>query len=258
MTTTACRDDILSRLDLCDEEAYQQLLHRLQNPECAQIVGFLNQHGYNLIEQQPVFRHCFMEMDYLLRDGAGIKLACKLNGLDPGLNLNGTDFIPQVVSHLKAHAALPLQYFVFGTQEPWLGTGAQALLGTSEVLTLNGFQDEDAYLSFFEQHYRPGHLALVVLAMGMPKQETVAVRLKHAFNSTPAVIICGGAIVDFAAGRVERAPQWARQFGLEWAYRLYREPRRLFKRYILGIPLFLLYILRNRNKDTPRAPATRP
>jgi hypothetical protein len=257
MTTTARRDAILSRLDLCDEAAYQQLLHRLQNPERAQIVGFLNQHGYNLIEQQPGFRHYFLEMDYLLRDGAGIKLACKLNGLDPGLNLNGTDCIPRVVSHLKAHATLPLQYFVFGTQEPWLGAGAQALLGVSEVQTLDGFQDEEAYLRFFEQHYQPGHLALVVLAMGMPKQEAVAVRLKHAL-STPAVIICGGAIIDFAAGRVERAPQWVRRFGLEWAYRLYREPRRLFKRYVLGIPLFFLYILRNRNKETPRASASRP
>ena len=257
MTTTACRDVILSRLDLCDEEAYQQLLHRLQNPERPEIVGFLNQHGYNLIEQQPAFRHSFLEMDYVLRDGAGIKLACKLNGLDPGLNLNGTDFIPQVVDHLQANAALPLQYFVFGTQEPWLSTGARALLGHDDVHTLDGFEDEDAYLQFFAQHSRPGHLALVVLAMGMPKQEAVAACLKRAL-CTPTVIICGGAIIDFAAGRVERAPQWARQSGLEWAYRLYREPRRLFKRYIVGIPLFLLYVLRNRNKERPQTTATRP
>jgi exopolysaccharide biosynthesis WecB/TagA/CpsF family protein len=53
------------------------------------------------------------------------------------------------------------------------------------------------------------------------------------------VIVCGGAILDFLGGGATRAPAWMRRLGIEWLYRLAREPRRLFKRYVLGNPLFL-------------------
>jgi N-acetylglucosaminyldiphosphoundecaprenol N-acetyl-beta-D-mannosaminyltransferase len=58
--------------------------------------------------------------------------------------------------------------------------------------------------------------------------------LKH-----PCVIVCGGAIVDFIGGKVSRAPNLVRTLGMEWLYRLYLEPKRLFKRYVVGNPLFL-------------------
>lgn len=55
----------------------------------------------------------------------------------------------------------------------------------------------------------------------------------------PCLIVCGGAILDFLGGKVTRAPRWMRRAGLEWAYRLAREPRRLWQRYLRGNPLFL-------------------
>jgi N-acetylglucosaminyldiphosphoundecaprenol N-acetyl-beta-D-mannosaminyltransferase len=82
--------------------------------------------------------------------------------------------------------------------------------------------------------------------MGMPKQERLARRLRLELPHAPA-IVCGGAILDFMSGNVERAPQPMRRLGLEWLYRLCREPRRLFRRYVLGNPLFILRLVRWRD-----------
>jgi exopolysaccharide biosynthesis WecB/TagA/CpsF family protein len=53
-----------------------------------------------------------------------------------------------------------------------------------------------------------------------------------------------GALFDFLAGEFKRAPQWMRYLGIEWVYRLMLEPRRLWRRYILGNPLFVWRVLR--------------
>ena len=55
----------------------------------------------------------------------------------------------------------------------------------------------------------------------------------------PCLIICGGAIIDFLGGKIPRAPRWMRRTGLEWAFRLALEPRRLFRRYVIGNPVFI-------------------
>jgi exopolysaccharide biosynthesis WecB/TagA/CpsF family protein len=79
---------------------------------------------------------------------------------------------------------------------------------------------------------------LIILGMGMPRQEIVALALRAALHR-PCLIVCGGAILDFLGGRVPRAPRLLQGLGLEWAWRLAREPRRLFRRYVLGNPVFI-------------------
>ena len=74
--------------------------------------------------------------------------------------------------------------------------------------------------------------------MGMPRQELIADAMVTE-ASYPILIINGGAILDFMAGRVKRAPLRLRQVGLEWLFRLYIEPRRLWRRYLVGNALFL-------------------
>ena len=56
-----------------------------------------------------------------------------------------------------------------------------------------------------------------------------------------------GAVFDFFAGTVQRAPQWWQRNGLEWAYRLLKEPKRMWRRYIIGNVLFLWNILKEKN-----------
>jgi N-acetylglucosaminyldiphosphoundecaprenol N-acetyl-beta-D-mannosaminyltransferase len=89
-----------------------------------------------------------------------------------------------------------------------------------------------------------GPLDLIFLALGAPKSEKTAARL-IAEGGPPAVYVNVGAAFDFVCGKPKRAPAWMRRVGLEWFWRLARDPRRLFRRYILrDLPLFLALMAR--------------
>jgi N-acetylglucosaminyldiphosphoundecaprenol N-acetyl-beta-D-mannosaminyltransferase len=84
---------------------------------------------------------------------------------------------------------------------------------------------------------------LLLVGLGAPKQEIwIAQNARH-FGSAVAVVV--GASLDFIAGRVPRAPRWMSRAGLEWCYRLAREPRRLWRRYLVNDPKFLFILARD-------------
>ena len=87
---------------------------------------------------------------------------------------------------------------------------------------------------------------IVLTAMGVPLQEEW---IRRHLEEFPGCVVIGvGGLLDFVSGRIPRAPEWMRKSGLEWCYRLSQEPARLFKRYIIGNPLFIWRILCNRNR----------
>ena len=238
-------DPILKSLTLVNEVSLASILERITNTDKAISIGFLNQYAYNLISSSDAIKANFFDLDYLFRDGKGVELACLYNNIDPQSNLNGTDFIPRLISQLYL-SNKEMTLFAYGTQQPWLDIGATSLFNTSQYYSLNGFKDVDCYLEHNLQ-YQTESLNVVVLAMGMPKQELIATQLKLQ-SKNKMIIICGGAILDFQAGRVKRAPTIFRKLGFEWLYRFTLEPKRLFSRYVVGIPLFFLNVYRSSTK----------
>jgi N-acetylglucosaminyldiphosphoundecaprenol N-acetyl-beta-D-mannosaminyltransferase len=92
------------------------------------------------------------------------------------------------------------------------------------------------------QRIKQARADLVLVAFGAPKQELFA---DHARRALPTAVFVGvGATFDFIAGRVRRAPRWMQRAGLEWFYRLSREPRRLWRRYLVRDPKFVALVLR--------------
>lgn len=219
------------RVDSAGEQ--EQMIARLATPHAVRIIGFVNAHAMNSVVRSPEFFRTIRSADLLLRDGVGMAILMRLLKLPPGLNLNGTDLIPRIIARF-AGARIAL----FGTEEPYLSRArdvVQARLAPgSQCIAEHGFQNDDAYVSAAVRH-RP---TLIVLGMGMPRQEAVALALRNALRS-PCLIVCGGAILDFLGERHRRAPGWMRHSGLEWLFRLLREPRRLFSRYVVGNPVFL-------------------
>ncbi len=228
---------LLDRLDLVHgPEQRQRLLHALAEPAQPTVLSFLNQHAFNLASQAPSFGRDLLHSQLLLRDGVGVALCLRMLARDAGLNMNGTDLIPEIAARYAGRRTA-----VAGTAEPYLGRAVQRLreLGLDVVCAIDGFGEEERSLQAIAQA-RP---ELVLLGMGMPKQERIAAllaaRLRH-----PALIVNGGAILDFLAGRFARAPAWLRRLRLEWLFRLAQEPRRLWRRYLLGGGRFLLHSLR--------------
>ena len=210
-----------------------QLLEWLLQPGEARVLAFANAHALNLVAESVPFYQALASADVVVRDGVGVSLLMQLCNQAPGQNLNGTDLIPKVLARANG---LPLA--LFGTREPWLSQAREAveehLAPDSACVTAHGFLRVEDYIRIAARH-RP---RVIVLGMGMPRQEEVAMALRAALGS-PCLIICGGAVIDFLGGRVLRAPSWLRRTGLEWLFRLGYEPRRLWKRYVHDNPLFL-------------------
>lgn len=227
---------VLDAVHVPDSEA--SLLDGLMAGEGVRVVSFVNAHGFNVSARDKDFAHALTGSDILLRDGSGMKILMKLMGRDPGPNLNGTDLIPQIIAR-HSEAGHPIA--LMGTEEPWLSKTAEKLRsdGANITLTEDGFQPEAHYLSALTD--TPARLA--VLGMGMPKQERVSMLLREKLDG-PLLIINGGAVIDFMGGKVTRAPEWMRKAGIEWVYRLLKEPRRLFRRYVIGNVAFLWRALR--------------
>ncbi|MCL1065351.1 WecB/TagA/CpsF family glycosyltransferase [Shewanella olleyana] len=229
-------ETILKKVSYLETFQVDDFINQLLSTSDAISVGFLNQHGYNLVVNSPSIKADFLSLDYILRDGIGIKLACKLSKINPGANLNGTDLIPRIIEQSQAYSQ-PVNYLCYGTIEPWLSRGASKLFKQSPFNCLDGFQNDDDYLEHFRAHLDKSALNIVVLAMGMPKQERIAKMLTQTIGAR-VLVICGGAILDFQAQRVSRAPEFYQKNGLEWVYRLLKEPKRMFSRYVIGIPIF--------------------
>ena len=92
---------------------------------------------------------------------------------------------------------------------------------------------------------------ILLVALGSPKQEKW-IYMHHRELGVPCSIGIGASL-DFIAGRFSRAPVWMQKSGLEWLYRLVREPRRLWRRYLLRDPKFALIVLRQLIGKRPAA-----
>lgn len=215
-----------------DISAKDRLLDSFASGSGVRTLGFVNAHAMNRAVDDPAFAADLLGLDHLVRDGIGVHALYKMIGNASGLNLNGTDLLPELIKRFAGRRVA-----LFGTRLHLVDRVADMLRQHHgcEVITADGFQPDGFYLQRVAET-RPD---LVVLGMGMPKQERIACQMKRGLSDEVA-IVCGGAILDFLSGDKPRAPVLLRRAGLEWAFRLSLEPRRLFRRYIVGNPLFLL------------------
>jgi N-acetylglucosaminyldiphosphoundecaprenol N-acetyl-beta-D-mannosaminyltransferase len=212
-----------------DERA---LLDELASGKTVRTLGFVNAYAMNSIVENVEFFNALTNADILLRDGSGMAVLYRRCRRESGLNMNGSDFIPKILAAFHGRRVA-----VWGTKEPCVGAAVarcEAEFGVQVISRENGFHEVDFYRRLADVT-QPD---LILLGMGMPKQEHVAQTIR--LNAVaPSLIICGGAIIDFLGGKVSRSPKWMRVLGIEWMYRFAREPHRLFRRYVIGNPLFL-------------------
>lgn len=179
----------------------------------------------------------------LINDGSGINLASKLIYRQSfPANLNGTDFTPYFLDH----CITPLRIFLLGAS-PVVSTRAAAFFikrwpQHQVVGNMHGYfakSDEDLVFD----KIKIAKPDLVLIAMGNGLQEYWVEKLvPQAALSAWGI----GALFDFLCGEVIRAPRWMRSLGIEWVYRLLQEPGRMWRRYLLGNPKFILRVLLER------------
>ena len=138
----------------------------------------------------------------------------------------------------RAAAHADRSVFLLGGAEDVAATGAEKLAKDIDGLRVAGwhfppfgFDRDEAQLAAIDAVIRDAAPDIVFVGLGFPRQELLITRLVAEF---PAVwfLGCGGSLT-FAAGHISRAPQWMQRNGLEWVHRLYKEPRRLARRYLV-------------------------
>ena len=204
----------------------------------------VNAHTLNLAWEQPDFLAVLNEGSLVLNDGVGLELAALLGRERFLYNFNGTDLFPRLFQEL-ARPEAPLRVFLYGAA-PGRAEAAAAQVhlrypGVQVVGVVDGFQQDDTVVV---ERINAAAPDLLLVGKGNPLQE----HWIHAQAPRLEVKVAAGvgALIDFLSGSVPRAPMWMRQAKVEWVYRLAQEPRRLFRRYVVGNPLFLARSLRYR------------
>jgi N-acetylglucosaminyldiphosphoundecaprenol N-acetyl-beta-D-mannosaminyltransferase len=209
------------------------------------LIFFMNAHCFNIAQKKSDYKQALNKSDMLLNDGIGIKMGAKFKGLRIRENMNGTDFIPRL---LELARDLNKNVYLLGGEEGIAKSAARKLElkfpGINIVGTRNGFFD------FFDDHEILADIIerktdLLVVGMGVPRQELWLQKNKEKLSGVQ-ISIAGGAILDFISEKVSRAPLWMRKSGTEWIFRFLQEPKRLFKRYFIGIPEFYINLLKAR------------
>lgn len=205
-------------------------------------LAFLNAHTSNLVAADEEFGRVLAGFT-VLNDGVGVDLASRhLHGKPFPDNLNGTDFVPRLLGRL----AVPRRIYLLGGQAGVAEAAADTLAVIAPQHTVVGVQHgyfDPAHAPTVTARVAQARADIVLVAMGNPTQEFFVA--EH-FDEMGAPLVIGvGALLDFLAGRVPRAPAWLRRLRLEWLYRLMWEPGRLWRRYLVGNLRFGLRLLRS-------------
>ncbi len=204
-------------------------------------IAFYNAHCANVSARDEAYAHALNTADAVLPDGSGIALGLKLRGRQLIANLNGTDLIPALCRRL---AATGHSVFLLGGQPGVAQAAAAGLQKAAPGLIIAGTHD-----GFFEANEEAALIRsinnsgadVVLVAMGVPKQDIWLQRVAPRLRATLTFGV--GGLFDFLSHRIPRAPAILRKTGMEWSFRLYQEPRRMFRRYIIGNPEFVGRVL---------------
>ena len=225
------------------EEGFANIKGRYQVDDEQSIFAFINAHNANISMRDPEYRNC-IEQAIVLPDGVGIDIATQIaSGHKFKANLNGTDLIPALMVYFQK----PMTVAMIGAEEKIINRAAEKFKAATPwhnfvVISDGYFGQEDIpdILSTLKSQ-KPD---ILLVAMGSPLQEKWVdehITIEHA-----KLVFTVGALFDFVSHHVPRAPLSWRRLRVEWLYRLSLEPKRLWRRYIIGNPLFLWHVVRGR------------
>ena len=203
-----------------------------------------NVHSVATAAQHEGLRRALADSDMNVADGAPVAWLMRRQGLREQRRVSGPDLMLAYCEHAAARGE---PVYLYGSTDATLAALAQRLRARWPALRIAGmhsppFRPTTAAEDELDMHRIQASGARTVwVGLGCPKQE---LWLAAHRGRVPAVLVGVGAAFDFHAGTVPRAPRWMGDHGLEWLYRLLREPRRLARRYLATNTWFLTRALR--------------
>ena len=228
-------------------------------PEGKLLINTINAHSYNVAQEDALFAEALQNGDVLTPDGASIVHACRYlhTPSQPRERVAGWDVFIYEMTALEKRAEAtnthPVVFFMGSSPDVLQRITERAALDFPylKIVTYSPpykpefTTDEDAAIV---RAINSAHPDLLWIGMTAPKQE------KWTYTHWQQLDIhCHvgtiGAVFDFYAGTAKRAPLWWQRHSLEWLYRLIKEPRRMWRRYIIGNALFIRNVLREKSEN---------
>lgn len=201
-----------------------------------------------LAHENAAFARAYERASLSLVDGMPVLWASRLLGEPLPEKISGSDLVLPLLARAEKKR---LRVFFFGGAPGSAEKAREAVKSRFPELVVAGIaspmvrlEDPEDFHAAMADAIKQASPDLVLLGLGAPKQELFAERIRD--RVAPAVLLSVGASIDFLAGTVPRAPEWMSSRGLEWLYRLTREPKRLWRRYLLRDPKFLAIVARQR------------
>jgi exopolysaccharide biosynthesis WecB/TagA/CpsF family protein len=223
------------------EEAVARVQDMMRSGRPHQIV-LANAHTMNCACADPQDHAILRRAALVLRDGAGLELAAMLRGRRLRHNFVGTDFVPALLARL----APGVRVYLYGAAPGVAAAAARALGARCPGIRIVGVEHGFAREGVADA-VRAAAPDVLLVALGNPLQERWIDAHRDRLGVPVAIGV--GALFDYLAGRVPRAPQWMRSLRAEWVFRLAIEPRRLWRRYLVGNGAFLWRVLRDGHGD---------
>lgn len=216
-------------------------------PNFKTLINTLNAHCYNIAQTDVIYQEALLNSAVLIPDGVSVVWAIHWLTGQKLQKIAGADLFFYEMERLEQTGGRCL---FLGSTESTLNKIKER--ATSEYLNVKVKTYSPPYRSEFTEEDNATMLEVInafqpdVLFIGMtaPKQEKWA--YQHFKQLQVGHVCCIGAVFDFYAGTVNRAPQWMIKMGLEWFYRLVKEPRRMWRRYLIGNTKFIWNIIKEK------------
>lgn len=217
-------------------------------PDGKLLINTINAHSYNTALKDRLFAEALTKGDALIPDGASVVMACRWLKAksQPVERIAGWDLFVHEMDRLNRKGGT---CFFMGSSEKVLELIRKRAAVDYPNIKVETYSPP--YKPEFSEEDNKGIIEainkanpdLLWIGMTAPKQE------KWTYTHWKELDIhCHvgtiGAVFDFFAGTVERAPLWWQEHGLEWLYRLLKEPKRMWRRYIIGNTLFLKNVIK--------------
>ena len=215
-------------------------------------VMYVNAHVVNRSVTTPGLGDALRRADLVYCDGYGVRLAARAMHRDIPHRMTGADWI-WVLAAVCELAGQSI--YLLGSEPPKAHEAAARLRRSYPDFDVVGshhgyFELDSPHCDRVIEDIVAHHPHIVLVGMGTPKQELWADR--YADELGGAVVWTVGALFDYVSGHMPRAPRWLADNGLEWIFRLAIEPRRMWRRYLIGNPVFLSRVLAESKQHAPR------
>lgn len=205
-------------------------------------ISFVNAHNMLMMLRDDGYRRV-LERNLVLPDGVGLDIASRVaHGEAFPANLNGTDFVPALLTFMER----PKRIGLLGGRRAVVEKAAEKLRQHAPwhefIVVSDGFFNPARSNAVMSEVSRQ-KIDVLIVGMGTPLQEKWV--SEHVGPQHARLVLTVGALFDFLSGAVPRAPALVRAMRSEWLFRLVLEPSRLWRRYMLGIPAFLYQVARH-------------